>query len=362
VWCSAIRTCESSRSPKRERGLQRDIGFNTVVEAAHVGNFTRESSRTVDLNPIPLYAYGNANNLFNQTGISANFLRTTYPGMGSINKTFTDQETLRYHAVQFNVQRRLTKGLQMGLAYTLAKGEGMQGYDQYTDQIGGEEALRARYWGPTPVDRRHNLVVNYSYQIPIPTNQPILKAVLGDWQVSGVTKFLSGIAVSPVCSSNNAGIANVDPTLTGETARCMLVGDPFSGFTEDPDPSARVNFNLAAFAMAQPLSATVGNFGNTPTGLLRNPSWSNWDVTLAKRIPVHLGKSGQVRLQFQTYNIFNQVQFTSIATTPTTAGTGNTITMQYTGTNNSVLNSPTAGRYTQSTPPRQLGITMRLDF
>jgi hypothetical protein len=349
--------------------FQRDIGFNTVVEAAYVGNFTFDSSRTVDLNPIPLYAYGNPNNLFNQTSIAQNFLRSTYPGMGSINRTFTDLETLRYHAVQFNVQRRLTQGLQMGVAYTLAKGEGMQGYDQYTDAIGGEEALRARYWGPTPVDRRHNLVVNYSYQIPSPWQNRALQIALGDWQVSGVTKFLSGIAVTPACTSNNAGIANTDPSLSGlgtgtmvTHVRCMLVGDPYSGFERDPDPSARVNFNLAAFAMAQPTSATVGNLGNTPIGILRNPSWSNWDLTLSRRIPVRLGKSGQVRLQFQAYNLFNQVQFTSIATTPTAAGTGNTVTMQYTGANNSTLNSPTAGRYTQTTPPRQLGITMRLDF
>jgi Carboxypeptidase regulatory-like domain/TonB-dependent Receptor Plug Domain len=332
--------------------FQRDIGFRTVVEIAYVGNFTRDSSRTFDLNPIPLYAYGDVNNLFNNAAISPNFLRYTYPGMGSINRTFTDLETLRYNAMQFNVQRRLSKGLQMGLAYTLAKGEGMQGYDQYAEQIGGEAALRARYWGPTPVDRKHNLVVNYSYQLPNPApNAKVLNLILGDWQVSGVTKFLSGAAATPTCTSTNPGIANADPTLTGQTARCMLVGDPFSGFTEDPDESKTITFNTAAFAMAQPLSPTVGNFGNTPTGILRQPSWSNWDVTLAKRIPVHMGKNGQVRLQFQAYNIFNQVEFTTIGTT-----------FQFTGPNNSINNNTQTGRYTVTTPPRQIGITVRLDF
>jgi len=332
--------------------FQRDIGFNTVVEMAYVGNFTRDSSRTVDLNPIPLDAYGNVNNLFNNTAIASSFLRTAYPGMGSVNRTFTDLETLRYNALQFNIQRRLSRGLQMGLAYTLAKGEGMQGYDQYTEQIGGKDALRARYWGPTPVDRTHNLVVNYTYQIRNPTpNVRFLSLVLGDWQVSGVTKFLSGAAVTPTCTSTNAGIANADPTLTGQTARCMLVGDPFSGFTPSADESQTVTFNTAAFAMPQPLSATVGNFGNTPTGILRQPSWSNWDLTLAKRIPVRIGKNGQVRLQFQAYNIFNQVEFTTIGTT-----------FQFSGTNNAINNNTQTGRYTATTPPRQLGLTMRMDF
>jgi outer membrane receptor protein involved in Fe transport len=79
--------------------------------------------------------------------------------------------------------------------------------------------------------------------------------------------------------------------------------------------------------MAQPISATVGNFGNMPLGL-RNPSWSNWDVTLARRIPVHLGQRGGVRMQFQAYNVFNQVQFTNLNTA-----------FAFTGTNNSVLNT-----------------------
>ena len=41
----------------------------------------------------------------------------------------------------------------MGFSYTLAKGEGYTGYDPYTDEIGGEAAIRARYRGP---DRRRS--------------------------------------------------------------------------------------------------------------------------------------------------------------------------------------------------------------
>jgi hypothetical protein len=272
--------------------------------------------------------------------------------MGSINETITDLNTLRYHAAQFNIQRRLSKGLQLGLAYTLAKGVGMTGYDVYTDMMGGADALRARYWGPTDVDRRHNLVVNYSYEIPNPTpGVSVLKYVLADWQVSGVTKYLSGAAVTPTCASNNAGIANTDPSLTGVTARCMLVGDPFSGFEEGSDPASAVHFDLAAFAMAQPFSPAVGNFGNTPVGILRNPSWSNWDVTLARRIPLHVSKAAHARVQFQAFNLFNQVQFTTLNAAYT-----------FTCTNNAVINSAQTGRYTATTPPRQIGLTMRLDF
>ncbi len=81
--------------------------------------------------------------------------------------------------MQMSVQRRLTKGLQMGMAYTLSKSEGMQGWDFMTEELGGKQGLRDRYYGPPAgnpngvqdgrQDRRHVVVVNYSYMIPNPT-------------------------------------------------------------------------------------------------------------------------------------------------------------------------------------------------
>ena len=98
----------------------------------------------------------------------------------------------------------------------------MQGWDPYTQD------LRGRYYGPTATDRRHILNVNYSYQIPAFQESRLVRQVLKDWQVSGITKFTTGAPVSPTCSSNTAGIANSDPSLTGVAVRCQLVGNPFA--------------------------------------------------------------------------------------------------------------------------------------
>ncbi len=349
--------------------FQRDIGFNTTAEIAYVGNFTEESGRSVDINRLPLYVFGNPANLVNNAPVNASSLRqvySPYPGMGSVTALIPNlyAETLRYNAMQLQVVRRLSKGLSMGMSYTLAKGEGYTGYDPYTDEIGGEDAVRARYWGPTPNDRRHNLVINYSYIIPTLTNVPVLKHILSDWQVSGVTRWLTGQAITPTCSSNNAGIENTNPTLTdGQTARCELTGEPiFSGFTVDPNiPFAdQPHFNLAAFRMPQP-NGSIGNFGNTPVGILRHPSWHQWDPTLQRRFPVKFaGRANSgIKVQLQAYNVFNEVQFTNMNAAFT-----------FTGTNNSVINSANTGKYTASgdglaagtIQPRTLGLTMRLDW
>jgi hypothetical protein len=252
----------------------------------------------------------------------------------------------------------------MGMAYTLAKGEGYTGYDPYTDEIGGEAAIRARYWGPTSDDRRHNLRINYSYDIPSFTEMPVVKQLLKDWQVSGITSLLSGQAITPTCSSNNAGINNTNPSLTdGITSRCELTGEPiFSGYTVDPNVAFadQPHFNLAAFRMPQP-NGSVGNFGNTPVGILRHPTWHEWDITLSRRFPINLGgrRNSGIKFQLQAYNVFNEVQFTNMNAAFT-----------FTGTNNSVLNSANTGKYVATgtglaagtIAPRVLGMTVRLDW
>jgi Carboxypeptidase regulatory-like domain/TonB-dependent Receptor Plug Domain/TonB dependent receptor len=366
---------ELARSQNVNVAFQRDIGFNTVAEIAYVGNFSRNQGRQVDVNRLPLYVFGDPNNLVNNAPISNNSLRYLYgqyPGMGSVNQYFPDlySTALQYNAMQLQVTRRLSHGLQMGMAYTLAKGEGYRGYDPYTDEIGGEAAIRARYWGPTSDDRRHNLRINYSYDIPSFTEMPVVKQLLKDWQVSGVTSLLSGQAVTPSCTSNNPGVNNTDPSLSGlgtggdiTNVRCELTGEPlFVAYTGDPSvPEAdRPHFNLAAFRMAQPNGA-VGNFGNTPVGILRHPTWHSWDITLSRRFPITLAgrRNSGIKFQLQAYNVFNEVQFTNL-----------NAAFQFTGPNNSVINSANTGKYTMTgsnlgagtIPPRVLGMTVRLDW
>ena len=111
---------------------QRDLGFSTTAEIAYVGNFTRHDRRTYNLDVLPLNTFADPNNQFNQVALSQNYLFTKFRGMGNVTDFTNDLETLRYHSMQVSVQRRLAHGLQMGLAYTLSKGMGMQGWDPYT--------------------------------------------------------------------------------------------------------------------------------------------------------------------------------------------------------------------------------------
>ena len=198
----------------------------------------------------------------------------------------------------------------MGMAYSLSKAEGIKGWDPVTEELFGMKGLRDRYYGPPSAtqeqDRRHILTVNYSYQIPnAAPNTPVLKDLLANWEASGVIQYLTGNALHPVCNTNQSGVANSDPSLSGVATRCELTGAPIDSFTPS-DPSKpfafQEHFNVAAFQRPLP-NGTTGNLGNAPLGVLRHPNWQNWDFTLARRIPVQVGRGGSVRVQFQMYNV-----------------------------------------------------------
>jgi len=349
---------EPEKNYQGNLAFQRDIGFNTVAEVAWVGNYGRHFWQTKSTNNIAPYAYANAANLFNNAAISSNFLRRDFPGMGATRYLTTNTDVLNYNAMQVSVQRRLTHGLQMGLAYTLSKAQGVKGWDFLTEELSGRQGIRDYYYGPPSAsqeqDRRHSLVINYSYAVPNPTpNVPVLKHVLANWEASGVTQFITGNAIDPSCgtSGSNLPFAYQDPSLTGVGTRCSFVtGQDPNSFTVNPTVAFadQPHFNIAAFQ--RPVSdGTTGNLGNVPLGYLRHPSWSNWDFTLARRIPVQIGRGGSVRVQFQLYNMWNQVQFTTMnASMSLTTANANT--------------SANSGKYTVVTNPLNAGVTLRFDY
>jgi len=131
----------------------------------------------------------------------------------------------------------------------------------------------------------------------------------------------------------------------------------------------QMHFNVNALQRPLPFGTTfstngvlapgsTGNLGNVPWGALRNPGWSNWDFTLSRRFPVKWSDShtGNLRVQLQFYNVFNQVEFNRLgaiyALTSANAtggfGGGNTNTQ--------------TGKYVDTQPPFNGGITIRFDF
>ena len=276
--------------------VQRDIGFSTTVEVAYVGNFGRHAYQPKTVNNPAINAFANPVNLFNGEAISANFVRTSYPGVGALSFPTSDETALNYNSLQISVQHRLTHGLQFGGAYTLAKGMGTRGWDYFSETTGGQAAINQIYYGPLTAsdqgeERRHVAVVNYSYQIPT-INKPVLKYVLGGWEASGVSTFVSGDAVNPSCQVGGgiSGVVNNDPSLSGVTgtnaatggSRCELV--PGMSLTSGYDATQggtatlvedQLHYNVAALQRPLPLNAAGQEVAFSKTGLLNGAVMGN---------------------------------------------------------------------------------------
>lgn len=339
------------RSHQFNLTIQRDIGFGTVIDLAYVGTFNRHAMANVELNPVPLGAYSNPANIFNNTEINPNLLRSKYPGMGSILFYYDGLSTVNYHGMQVQAQHRMSRGLQFGASFSWSKVLGTCGATQANNSgctiVDPYRPIRENFYGPLPWDRKYVASANFTYQLPKVTANNIAAKVLNNWTLSGIMTFQTGAPITPECSSLSAGAANSDPSLTGygaytasnpAGARCQAIADPRS-YSKD----FYHNFNTTAFTLAQ-----VGTFGNIGVGILRQPSWANLDLTLDKRIPIGKSERRVLRARIEAYNVPNHTEFNSIGYQLQLQGTSNVNT--------------TWGQYTGTMPARVLSTTIRFEF
>jgi hypothetical protein len=141
-------------------------------------------------------------------------------------------------------------------------------------------------------------ILSYVYNIPAPSSQRFVKAVLGNWQLSGISTFETGTPINITLPGDNAGVG-------GAPYRPDVISDPTTG-----GGSRKEWFNPTAFT--QP---AAGAFGNAGRNVVRGAGTYNTDASLFRNFPgiLKLESSGlQFRAEF--YNIFNQVNFNGYGT------------------------------------------------
>jgi len=115
-----------------------------------------------------------------------NFFR---PLPGYNNVTFSDNAfSSNYHALLLSLNRRFTRGLQLGVAYTYAKYMSYTGFPIY-------RPIRTWSYGPDSSDETHNVVVNFGYEPPKLSGllpNPVVRWVFDGWMLSGIGQWVSG--------------------------------------------------------------------------------------------------------------------------------------------------------------------------
>ena len=279
--------------------LQRSLWGGTVVDVAYVGSLGRHLMWQRNLNAIPFgtdFRPSSADPTNPRATLQPQFLRP-YIGFQDISMREWGSSS-NYHSLQVTANRRFTKNLQFGAAWTWSKAMGYADTD--TEAVSTLIDPRVWNYGLAAFDRTHIVKINWLWDSrKLPVRSRVLSQVVNYWQLSGVTSFISGPPVAVGLSTVTATDITGSPT---DLARVVVTGNPVLPMSER---SLTRFFRTDVFQIP-----AIGTFGNAGRTQLRGPGINNWDMAIFKNFPIH----EQVRLQFrcEMYNAWNHTQFSGL--------------------------------------------------
>lgn len=210
--------------------------------------------------------------------------------------------------MQLSVQRRVSRGLNMSLAYTY--GKALNNFDTETSdlRVPFDAALDK---GNASFDRRHVFAMSYVYALPFfEKGDSFARHLLGGWQVSGVITLQTGQFVNISGGSR----ASTSPS-NGFGTNLDLVGDwrdvP-GGQTPNPVFSSTGAYLSGGWINRAAFVPRVNLVGNVPRNLIEMPSTQNFNLSLMKR--VQLSERFRLQLRGEVFNLFNHPNFRTLVT------------------------------------------------
>jgi hypothetical protein len=259
--------------------LRADLGF----EANYIGNVGRNLGHLVDYNTVE-------GDLLDGT------LNRLNPAFGGINFRAMNARS-QYNGVQLQLSKRLSHGFTGQFSYTYGRS-----YDSGSDvQVGGTQ-MDAYHpeleWAPSDFDVRHRIVANWLLDLPFfKSSTGLTHAVLGGWQINGITQFQTGYpftvntsAPYPTGDYNADGDNNDRPNLPS-----------FGLNPPDTSQSAFINGLFKPSDFPTP----SGFLGTLPRNAYRGPNYKTTDLSLFKTF--ELRPSMRVQFRAETFNVFNSV-------------------------------------------------------
>jgi hypothetical protein len=293
--------------------VQHEVMANTVAEVAYVGTKGTHLLGDIDFNQ-PTVATRLAN-----PGVGINAI-APFIGYGPI--TARDPVfTSNYNSLQATLNRRLSHGLQVGVAYTWSKFL-TTNYEDRTNGVQDTYNLKGDY-GLSTLNTPQILTFNYVYQEPFFKQNHGLGLLLGGWELSGIVNFQTGqsltitqdndpFAVVPTTNSTEACTINATtptcplyPGGIGISPSTIVPRANQSGNSKGPK-TVNEYFNTGAFSDA------VGQFGSSAPGAVLGPGFQRWDTSLFKNF--HFGERATLQLRLETFNTFNHGSPNSVET------------------------------------------------
>lgn len=345
-------------------GIQREIGFKTMMDVAYVGSVARHLLWKMNLNAVPAGATLAAN----AKGVPNAFLRQ-YIGYGDITQ-WQYGGTSNYNSLQVAVNRRYAHGLNFGVAYTWSKA--MDFADTENSEVINPSVFNVNFrqwqYGRAGYDRSQVLKASFIWDIPRASwGNTFARTVLDGWSISGVTSYQTGapmgVSLNNVCVLPAGSLVSAFPAATScPSGSSSNSGTSWSGSSTQAGhvvvlPGAANNVTtgfahasgLNGFTLAPPPQGVV-NAG--PRNYFVGPGLKNWDMALFKQFPLH---GERVKLQFraEAYDIFNTTNFTTVDTNAQFLVDSQGSFRQY---------NPTFGQYTAAQLKRRMQLALKLMF
>ena len=251
-----------------------------------------------------------------------------------------------YNALELDVTKRLSHGLQLRGVYTWSKS--LDDGTAMNSSVGTNAPGFVMYpgnpkwdWSPSTYDVRNLAVINGTYELPFGHGKASLKntnsrqeKIAGGWSLSAITTLQSGLPFTPQLGynpTNNGDSRNpIRPSWNPAFSGPLILGGPNQYF----NPNAFVN-------------PAAGTYGNTGRDVLTGPGLANLDFSLLKGIQVTERLHAQFRAEF--FNVLNRANF----------GSPNAVVFTSAGT----TPAPTAGLITTtSTTSRQIQFGLKLQW
>ncbi len=285
--------------------VEQQLDRNTALRVAYVGSHGYHGLLSVDPNSIPAQICSSPAGC--TAGGTPGTVRSTVPQGAQYIPVggrpnpylsggffwFTEGNS-SYNALQLDVTRRLTRGLQFRANYTWSKN-----LDMNSGLTGAQANNQAqmildrndlpRDWGPSALNIRNQASISARYELPLGKGR-----LLGGWQVNGIETLLSGFPFTPQIGSNRSGdgdTRNPDrPSLNPSFTGPVVLQSPNQWF----NPNA---FSLPA----------AGTFGNLGRGTFSGPGLAELDLSLFKNTLVSENKTLQFRAE--CFNVLNRPNF-----------------------------------------------------
>ncbi len=223
--------------------------------------------------------------------------------------------TAAYNALQINLQKHISKGLQFDLNYTFSKSMDLESDAERVDVLGlGSLGQIFNAWDPKQLravsdfDTPHQINANWIAELPFGKGRWIGKdahglteAVIGGWQLTGIARWTSGFPISilngfrfPTDWDFEGLATQTGPAVAKTTKNADGTVNLF------PDPLGPTG--IGAFSPSLPGESGTRNS-------LRGDGFAGLDVGLAKRWKMPWAESQTLQFRWDVYNVLNLTRF-----------------------------------------------------